>query len=381
MKSLLKSLTLNPKEDRRLLRGHLWAYRNEFKHLPEDIADGEVVDVFSDGRRFVGRGFYQAQGGIAVRIVTRHQEELDAEFFLARFTSARALRARLFPGSSVYRWIYGESDGLPGLVVDRYGSVAVARAASVFYNACAEMIADACMADGGATGVVFAWGNTTKTFGTVPEIVPLDVDGVRAELNLAEAQKTGLFLDQRRNWQSIRTFASGARVFDGHCYHGFWSCNAALAGAQSVLGVDTSEKAVEQAGRNAALNGVADKCVFVKSDVEKVLGEATNFFDVIVLDPPALAKNRTLVRKALPRYQAINELALGRIAPEGGILITSSCSHFVDTPTFLETVKYAATATGRRVSLLEMRGAAPDHPVLLTMPETAYLKCAVLRVE
>ena len=381
MKSTIKSLTLNPKEDRRLLRGHLWAYRNEFKHLPEGIADGEVVDVFSDSRRFVGRGFYQTQGGIAVRIVTRHQEELDAEFFLARFASARALRARLFPGSSVYRWIYGESDGLPGLVVDRYGTVAVARAASVFYDACAGMIAEACMADNGACGVVFAWGNTTKTFGTVPELVPLDVDGVRAELNLAEAQKTGLFLDQRCNWQSIRAFAPGARVFDGHCYHGFWSCNAALAGAQSVLGVDTSEKAVEQAGRNAALNGVADKCVFVKSDVEKVLGEAANFFDVVVLDPPALAKNRTLVRKALPRYQAINELALGRIAPEGGILITSSCSHFVDTPTFLETVKYAATAAGRRVSLLEMRGAAPDHPVLLTMPETAYLKCAVLRVE
>ena len=152
-------------------------------------------------------------------------------------------------------------------------------------------------------------------------------------------------------------------MFDGHCYHGFWSCNAALAGAKSVLGVDTSEKAVEQAGRNAALNGVADQCVFVKSDVEKVLGEATNFFDVVVLDPPALAKNRTLVRKALPRYQAINELALARIAPEGGILITSSCSHFVDTPTFLETVKYAASSTGRRVSLLEMRGAAPDHPL------------------
>ncbi len=381
MKSTLKSLTLNPKEDRRLMRGHLWAYRNEFKHLPDGIADGEVVDVFSDGRRFVGRGFYQTQGGIAVRIVTRHQEELDAEFFLSRFAAARALRERLFPGSTVYRWIYGESDGLPGLVVDRYGTVAVARAASVFYDACAKMIADACMADGGTTGVVFAWGNTTKTFGTVPEIVPIDVDGVKAELNLAEAQKTGLFLDQRRNWQSIRAFAQGSRVFDGHCYHGFWSCNAALAGAKSVLGVDTSEKAVEQAARNAELNGVADKCVFIKSDVEKVLGEATNFFDVIVLDPPALAKNRTLVRKALPRYQAINELALRRIAPEGGILITSSCSHFVDTPTFLETVKYAASAVGRRVSLLEMRGAAPDHPVLLTMPETAYLKCAVLRVE
>jgi 23S rRNA (cytosine1962-C5)-methyltransferase len=251
----------------------------------------------------------------------------------------------------------------------------------VFYDACAEMIAGACMADNGATGVVFAWGNTTKTFGTVPELVPLDVDGVRAELNLAEAQKTGLFLDQRRNWQSIRTFAQNARVFDGHCYHGFWSCNAALAGARSVLGVDTSEKAVEQARRNAALNGAADRCEFVKSDVETVLGESTKFFDVVVLDPPALAKNRTLVRKALPRYQAINALALGRIAPEGGFLITSSCSHFVDTPTFLEMVKYAASAVGRRVSLLEMRGAAPDHPVLLTMPETAYLKCAVLRVE
>ena len=381
MKSTLKCLTLNPKEDRRLLRGHLWAYRNEFKSIPEGVADGEAVDVFSDGRRFVGRGFYQAQGGIAVRLVTRHQEEMDAEFFLARFAAARALRERLFPGSTVYRWIYGESDGLPGLVVDRYGAVAVARAASVFYDNCAEEIARACMADGGPSGVVFEYGNVSKPFGAVPETVDLDVDGVNAELNLAETQKTGLFLDQRRNWQTVRAFSADARVFDGHCYHGFWSCNAALAGARSVLGVDTSEKALEQARRNAKLNGVQDRCVFVKNDVEKVLGEATNFFDVIVLDPPALAKNRALVRKALPRYQAMNALALGRIAPEGGFLITSSCSHFVDTPAFLETVKYAATASGRRVSLLEMRGAAPDHPALLAMPETAYLKCAVLRVE
>jgi 23S rRNA (cytosine1962-C5)-methyltransferase len=259
--------------------------------------------------------------------------------------------------------------------------VAVVKAASVFYEARVKWIAEACMAQEGVTGVSFACGAHEQTFGEVPETVALDVDGVRAELNLAEAQKTGLFLDQRKNWPVIRSFAPGARVFDGHCYHGFWTCHAALAGARKVVAVDTSEAALAQAKRNAELNGVADVCSFVRGDVEKILSETTEFFDVIVIDPPAFAKNRAQVKKALSRYQALNQKAMERIAPEGGYLISASCSHFVDTSMFLENIKYAAGSAQRRVSLLELRGASPDHPVPLVMPETAYLKCAVLRVE
>ncbi len=374
------ALVLNAKEERRIIRGHLWAYRNEFSHIPEGLADGQVVDVLSDAKRFVGRGFFQAEGGIAVRILSRHQRPMDPDFFAARLGAARALRARLFPGSDVYRWVYGESDGLPGLVADRYGDIAVVKATSKFYAEHADTIAAWFAGEGGLTGIVFEQGGWARRLGEVPETLALDVDGVRAELRPEGAQKTGLFLDQRSNWPVARLFAPGARVFDGHCYHGFWSCHAALAGAASVTAVDSSEKALDQARRNLELNGVAEKCELLCGEVETLLsGDAA--YDLIILDPPAFAKTRAHATKALGRYQALNAAALKRIAPEGGFLITSSCSHFVDEAMFIEAVKRAAMAAGRTVRLLELRAASPDHPVLLSMLETSYLKCAVLRVD
>ncbi len=380
MNDKIPALTLNTKEERRLIRGHLWAYRNEFSQIPEGLADGQVVDVLSEGKRFVGRGFYQAEGGIAVRILSRHQRPLDGEFFAARLDAARALRARLFPGSDVYRWVYGESDGLPGLVADRYGSAAVVKATSKFYAAHADSLAAWFRGEGGLTGIVFEQGGWSRRLGEVPDTLTLEVDGVKAELRPDGAQKTGLFLDQRSNWPVARLFAPGARVFDGHCYHGFWSCHAALAGAASVTAADSSEKALEQARRNLELNGVAEKCELICGDVETLLAGGA-VYDLIVLDPPAFAKTRAQASKALGRYQALNAAVLRQIAPEGGFLITSSCSHFVDEAMFIEAVKRAAMAAGRTVRLLELRAASPDHPVLLSMLETSYLKCAVLRVD
>ena len=372
--------TRNAKEERRILRGHCWAYRNEFAAIPDGLADGQVVDVLAHNGRFVGRGFYQADGGIAVRVFSRHADDPDTAFFTRRLAAALALRRRLFAGSDVFRWVYGDSDGLPGLVVDRYGAVAVARASSQFYFDRSQLIADCLMAVGEVAAVHFELGGVVRRFGDLPEALELEIDGVRAELRLGASQKTGLFLDQRRNWPLVRELARGARVFDGHCYHGFWSCHAALGGAAAVTAVDSSAAAVEQAQRNLELNGVADKCAVLCGDVEKTLagGDA---YDVVILDPPAFAKTRAQAAKALGRYQALNAAAAARIAPEGGFLVTSSCSHFVDESMFLEAVKRAIVGAGRTARLLELRGASPDHPVLLAMPETAYLKCLVLRVD
>ena len=380
MKNTLPAATLNPREERRLLRGHLWAFRNEFKRLPEDLKDGDIVDVFSDSRRFVGRGYYQTSGGIAVRLLTKHQEAIDSAFFAERFSQAQALRERLFPGERVYRWIYGESDGLPGLVVDRYDSLVVVRGSSPCYAAQAAAIEAACRTAEGVNAVWLDLGGEDTARAEFPESFRFSIDGVAGELYPADAQKTGLFLDQRRNWPVLGKMAAGLRVFDGHCYHGYWACHAALGGALSVTAVDTSQAAIDQAQRNAELNGVADKCHFECISVEESLEKGPTY-DIIVLDPPAFAKSRAHTHKALGRYEALNALALKKIADHGGFLITSSCSHFIDAATLLEAVKHAACSTQRRVSLLDLRGAAPDHPVLLAMPETAYLKCLVLRVE
>lgn len=371
------SMTLNPKEDRRLLRGHLWAYRNEFRQLTE-AEDGALVDVFSAERRFVGRGFYQAEGGIAVRLLTRHQEEIDAAFFRHVVDVARAFRERLFPEETTWRWVYGESDGLPGLVADRYGSLVCIKTSCRFYALRRDELAAVFLAQAGVTGVLFSGCGEPKTYGEVPENGLAKLNGIELAFPVHDAQKTGLFLDQRTNLQVLTPLARDASVLDGHCYVGAWSCIAGRAGAKSVLGVDTSLTAIEAARANAQQNGLDTVCQFEAAPVEDFL-EREALYDAVVLDPPAFAKARNQAAKALPRYQALNAAAMRSVKP-GGYLITSSCSHFVDAPDFTEMLKRAAAAARRQVWLIELRGASPDHPTLLAMPETAYLKCAVLRV-
>lgn len=370
--------TLKPKEERRMLRGHLWAYRNEFQHLPE-ASDGTLMDVFTAHRRFVGRGFYQAAGGIAVRVLSSHQEIIDEAFFAARVEQARAFRAQCFPGSRTYRWIYGESDGLPGLVADRYGALVSVQTACAFYTPWAEFLAACFLQAEGVKGVLFRGDGPPRIFGTMAETVEFELEGLDLRLDPWAAQKTGLFLDQRCNRLAMAPYAAGKRVLDGHCYHGLWSCHAARAGAEEVLGVDTSEAALSTARVNAESNSANGVCRFECAGVEEVLARGESY-GLIILDPPAYAKTRAQLAKALTRYTALNKAAFESLEP-GGILVTCSCSHFVDAEAFHEIIKRAASSAGRRAWLLEMRGAAPDHPILLSMPETAYLKCAILRVE
>ena len=368
---------LQAKEERRLLRGHLWAYRNEFAEIPE-TEDGEVVDVFSAQGRFVGRGFYQAQGGIAVRLLARRQCALDAAFLAEKLETALRFRERIFPGENVYRWVFGESDGLPGLVADRYGSLVSAQTACSFYRSRADALAQAFLSHDGVTGVRFVVCDQVQRFGDVPAQVECVVDGAKVGVAVEAGQKTGMFLDQRANAFAARRYASGARVLDAHCYIGLWTVHAALAGAAHVTAVDTSAPAVELAEANARRNGVEAHCEFACADVTEVL-QRGDTYDLIVLDPPAFAKSHAHERKALGLYQTLNSVAMKAVA-SGGVLVTSSCSHFVSREWFMETLKRAATQVQRQVWILEERGAAPDHPVLMAMPETAYLKCVVLRV-
>lgn len=368
---------LNPKEERRLLRGHMWGFRNEFAEIPP-LEDGALVDVVSSIGRFVGRAFYQAQGGIAVRILSHKRESIDADFLLHRIVRAQRFRERLFPDPTVYRWIFGESDGLPGFVADRYGAVVSAQSSCRFYEAHAEALAAAFLAQPGVEGVRLDVCGEIHSFGDVPSAVECELEGLRLNVDIEGGQKTGLFLDQRVNSRSSATFAPGARVLDGHCYVGLWSCHAAKAGAAHVLGVDTSAPAVERAQANAVLNGVADRCTFECADIAEVLGRGERY-DVVLLDPPALAKSRDREAKALRLYQGLHKAAVQAVEP-GGYLITSSCSHFVSREAFLETLKRAVGAAQRQAWVVDVRGPSPDHPVLMAMPETNYLTCVTLRV-
>jgi 23S rRNA (cytosine1962-C5)-methyltransferase len=383
----MKRIQLKAKEERRLLRGHLWVYRNELEAAPA-LDDGQLVDVVTDRGRFVARGFYQAQGGIAARILSRHQTDIDADFWRRRIDEARQFRERLFPGQRVYRWLFGESDGAPGLVADRYDTIVVAETSCAYYLSCADVIANLFLesdcpshtshSSHPITGVLFTIAGKRLQFGHVPPATDCEMDGLKLRVPLEGGQKTGLFLDQRANSAAARMFAPGARVLDGHCYAGIWSCHAALAGAAKVLAVDTSQAAIDLAQTNAQLNRVQDTCTFECADILSVL-ERGEYYDLIILDPPAFAKTRQQEKKALGLYQSLNRAAMDAIEP-GGILVTSTCSHFVDREAFLEPLKRAATAAQRQAWILDVRGAAPDHPVLTAMPETAYLTCASLRI-
>jgi 23S rRNA (cytosine1962-C5)-methyltransferase len=375
--SIYPTAILKDREDRRLLAGHRWAYRNEFAQLPR-VEDGTTVDVQSFQGRHVGRGFYQGEGGIAIRIIDREPIPIDGAFWRQRLDAARAFREKVFGGSDAYRWIFGESDGLPGLVVDRYGPFAVAQTSCGFYNWHREALVAALLETPGIETLSLTINGEQQVYGREVEAVDFTVEGFRLSLPLAGTQKTGLFLDQRMNRLAIEPWCRGARVMDGHCYHGLWSLHAARAGAGSVHAFDTSADAIARAQHNAEVNGVAGRCHFEARSVESALEDDVQY-DVVIIDPPAFAKARAQASNAMKRYRQLNTAAIQRTAP-GGILVSCSCSHFVSPQDFLGVIQQAAALARRDVWLLEMRGAAPDHPVLMAMPETEYLKCAVLRV-
>ena len=374
----MKRAILKPREERRIQRGHLWVYRNELETIPP-LEDGDVADVYTHDGKFLARCFYQAEGGIAFRVLDYAQVDIDATFLAGRISRARGLRETLFPGSSVYRWTHGESDGLPGLVVDRYASVVHVHTSCAFYARHADVLVDAFMSGGDVTGVSLQFSGRREPRGTMPRQLRCDFGGIEVEIDLEKSQKTGLFLDQRLNRQWLRELAPNKRVLDCHAYVGAWSIEAAKAGAAQVTAVDSSAPAIERARHNAELNGVLERCSFETKDVSAKLQEDA-LYDIVILDPPALAKTRASAEKALGLYQSLNRDAMKRITP-GGYLITSSCSHFVDREAFMEMLKRASRAAHRPLTLLALAGASPDHPVSLAMPETEYLKCAIARVD
>jgi 23S rRNA (cytosine1962-C5)-methyltransferase len=345
--------------------------------VPE-LEDGDIFDVYASNSRFTGRAFYQARGGICGRILSFHQSSIDRDFFKKRLRNAEELRRKLFPGSTLYRWIHGESDGLPGLIIDRYDSALSIQTSCAFYQKHQPLLEEILLSWPGISFLSFSFRDSRSEAGETLESFQVELKGLKLGLSLSSTQKTGLFLDQRENWPLVEPFASGARVLDAFCYHGLWGLHAARAGASSVTCIDTSQAALDQAKENARLNELDQQCVFLREKVENHLQDS-GLYDVIILDPPAFAKSRKQQRAAFALYENINVSALKKLAP-GGMLISCSCSHFLDNTLFEEMLKRAARRAASQLQLLMMRGAAPDHPVLTAMPETAYLKCAVLRM-
>lgn len=392
MAAATAQLLLRKNQDRRVRGGHPWVFSNEVAELRGAPADGDLVDVMDFRGAFLGRAYYNKRSLICARLLTRGRDEVDAAFFARRFERALKLREAVYPGAQAVRLVYGESDQLPGLVVDRYGDVLAVQVLTLGMEVRAEMVREALAQVFKPRGVMRMADSALRAleglpiergvwWGEVPEQIVVDIDGFSIEVDLRAGQKTGLFLDQRENRKRAGARAEGQRVLDLFCYQGEWSLHAARGGASSVLAVDSSAPALAAARRNAERNGLAERIGFRQGDCFDIVRELERTgerFGLVFLDPPALIKSRGALATGARAYREINRAAMTLLA-EGGTLVTSSCSHHLEDPLFRQVLIEAARAARRPFRVLDWAAEAPDHPQLLAVPETHYLKCAVLQ--
>lgn len=365
-------------------------FSNEIADLSEPAEIGEEVAVQTHQRRFLGRGFYHPHSLIAVRIITRGDQAIDHRLFVDRLERAWAYRRQLYPQHDSYRVFFGESDGISGLVVDKFGdllvvqlfSAGVEKRKELLLNALVEVFAPKTVVARNDFSARAQEGLEQKKelwLGQTPSEQSIEQDGIHFLADPWDGQKTGFFFDQRDNRAALQEYTKGKRVLDCFTYSGGFGLYAAKAGAQSVLAVDSAAEAVSVTEQNFQKNGFGQSCTVRKADVFEFLKESGEKYDVVVLDPPALVKRKTALREGLKGYQNLNSRALEKLVP-GGILVTCSCSYHVTEEAFREQLVESARKSGRELQLLEMRMQSRDHPVLLAMRETKYLKCAFLRV-
>ena len=384
-------IILRNKEEHRIVAGHPWVFSNEVRETKGDPAIGDVVELLTAAGVSLGIGFYNPHSLIAFRLLSPSFEEIDHEFFRRRLMAARELRERLYPGETTYRLAHGEGDFLPGLVIDRFNDQFAVQTFAFGMDLRLPLICDVLREMFVPRAIIARNESALRTLENLPlhrtvlfgEAAPTVIEerGLKYTVDLREGQKTGFFLDQRENRGALARFCRGVRVFDGFCNDGGFALSAGRGGANEVLGVDISAEAIRRAGANAALNGIGqarfeEGDVFVKLNELSAAGEK---FDVVVLDPPSFTRSRKNVQTAKKGYRDLHTAAFP-LLPPGAILLTASCSHHILPEVFLDIVDDAARNAGRRVQLLEWRGAAPDHPTLPAVPETRYLKVGIFRV-
>ena len=386
-------LTLRRGHDRRARAGHPWIFSNEIDGLEGPAEPGSAVSVFAADGQFLGTAYYNSRSLISARILSRKAETIDTpEFFLEHLRRALNYRLRLCGDLPALRLVHGEADGLPGLVVDRYGEVLSIQLLTMGMETRRTAIVEALVELCAPLAIVARNDSASREleglprcvellYGELPDAVPTTINDIRFAVDITGGQKTGLFLDQRENCRLLDGLVAGKEVLDLFCYAGAWSLHAARYGAARVTGVDVSAGAVALARGNAEGNGFAARCEFVAADVFDYLRQQRQRrFDVVVLDPPAFIKSRKHLEEGVKGYLTVNRRALELVA-SGGVLVTCSCSHHLERERFTALIAQAARQANRSVRLAKLTGAGADHPVLPACPETDYLKCALLYVE
>lgn len=373
--------------------GHLWIYAGFVQALRGQPASGDLVDVVMPNGRFYARGLFNPASKIRIRILTFYEEPITPAFWKERIAQAARLRARVVAGTTAYRLIYGEADRLPGLIVDRYGDVLVMQTLSSGMDRRQEMLADLLCEETGLSRIYLRNDAKSRALeglssitgflrGAGNTMIEVREAAARFLVDIAHGQKTGWFCDQRENRLAAARLAQNTHLLEVFCHTGAFGIQAAMAGASHVEGIDVSEDALVLARQHARLNGVQERCSYRCADAFdelRRLEQAGRQFDMVLLDPPAFARSKQAIPRALAGYKDINLLGIRLTKPEG-ILVTSSCSHHVSEGDLWEAIGRAARDARRPVRLLEQRGQASDHPILATMPETRYLKCFIMQV-
>ena len=391
-------VTLKKGEGRTLKAGGMWVFDNEIESIMGRFENGSIVTVHDFDGYPMGRGFINQNSKIRIRLMTRNvNQEIDREFLRDRVRMAWEYRKKTVDTGSC-RVIFGEADFLPGLVIDKFSDVLVVESLALgidrFKLEIVELLKEELLKDGIRIRGVYersdakvrlnegmerVKGFLSEEFDTNVEIVE---NGVKYLVDVRDGQKTGFFLDQKYNRLAIQKLCKDARVLDCFTHTGSFALNAAIAGAKEVTGVDASELAVEQATKNAALNGVQDRAKFICRDVFELLPELEKQrekYDVVILDPPAFTKSRNSVKNAIKGYREINLRAM-KLVKDGGFLATCSCSHFMTYELFTETIGQAARNVHKRLRQVEFRTQAPDHPILWAADESYYLKFYIFQV-
>lgn len=391
--SPLPLLVINAHAAKRLKSGHPWIFSNELTRLPKELEPGQPVDIQNHRGEWIGRGYFNPRTLIAVRLLDRNRIEINEDFLERRISRAQALREQWLGDEEAYRVVFGEADGLPGLILDRYGSVCVAQFLTAGMDRLTEPLLRVILKQFRPAAVVARNDSAGRAleglpqekrllYGAIPAPLVIRKNALSFEVDVWEGQKTGFFLDQSENYRCLESRVQGARVLDAFCYTGAWGLHAARYGAREVIGLDSSEKAVHEAQSNARRNGLASVCTFLQENIFDGLHRLYNEkerFDCIVLDPPAFVKSRQKVKEATRGYKEINRLAMMLLSP-GGVLVTCSCSHLIGQSLFREILVSAAADAKRSFYINAWRTQGRDHPIVLEIPETEYLKCVILQV-
>lgn len=391
-------VTLKKGEGRTLKAGGLWVYDNEIGSVTGSFEDGDVVEVRDFDGYCMGCGYLNTNSKIRVRMLSRKRDTvIDAAFFEQRVRDAWNYRKDVID-TSCCRVIFGEADFLPGIVVDKFSDVLVVESLALGIDRWKLTIVEGLkkvLAEDGIVirgvyersdakvrlqeGMERSKGFIGEPFDTKVEILE---NGVRYVVDVEDGQKTGFFLDQKNNRAAIRRLCKGKKVLDCFTHTGSFALNAGAAGAESVLGVDASQPAIEQAAENARRNGLEDVVTFRCADVFELLPELEEqgeTFDVVILDPPAFTKSRNSVKNAVKGYREINLRGM-KLVRDGGFLVTCSCSHFMEPDLFAKTIREASVSAHRRLRQVEFRTQGPDHPILWAADQSYYLKFYIFQV-